>query len=322
MPADIQVLTGNESFLSLVDEVTWAEYPGSPTLIHVPVDTYDVEFAPEARNATPFAGFRQRQHGRRFRGMPSGNLNTSLFAWRPAGLNMSLAEYLLTWAFGSPEAKFRASKSANWYEGLNVSNQRHKGLRVNQGTLAGQEGGPITLQLALMGREQNPQATVGNAPAIPYDRSKLIEFEFADAQLNLGGLDNIAFGGFSLVTNHNLSTSYFNSYSPSSMPSGDTVETITLNPPKTGNTWDNAILDMNPEEQEVSAELILKGLHMGTGDADTAWTQITIDLPRLFLRAAKTTRGRAILQQPLEFDVLKPQQNNVNGITFAFEDVE
>ncbi|QDV30116.1 hypothetical protein Spb1_20440 [Planctopirus ephydatiae] len=320
MPTDLQILTGQESFLALVDETTWGEYPDPATLIHLPVDTYDVEYVAETRNATPFTGYRQRQHGRRFRGMPSGNLNTNLFGFRQAEGLPSLAEFLLTWAFGSPEAKFRASKSANWYEGLNVDNQRHRGLRVNQATLAGQEGGAITLALALMGRDQQGQTDVGNAPAVPFDRKKLVEFDFIDSTLTLGGTP-IPYGGFSLVTNHNLTAPYLNSPEPISMPAGDTVETVTFSPPKLTNTWSEAIRDLNPEEQEVSATLVLKGLHMGTGAAETDWTQITITMPRLFLRAAKTGRQRGILQQPLEFDVEKPQTSGGNGISIAYADV-
>lgn len=320
MPADIPLMTGQESFLALVDETTWADYPGSPVLIHVPTDVYDVEYAAESRNATPYTGTRQRQHGRRFRGMPSGNLNTNLFGFRQAEGLPSLAEYLLTWAFANPDAKFRASKSGNWYEGPNVDNQRHRGLRVNQATLAGQDGGVITLALALMGREQDGQSVVGSAPTMPFDRKKLIEFDFTDSALTLGGIA-LDYGGFNLVTNYNLAATYLNSKVPVSMPSNDAVQTVTFNPPKITNTWSEAIMDLNAEEQEVSAALTLKGLHMGTGEEDTDWTEITISLPRLFLRGAKTARSRGILQQPLEFDILKPQSSGANGIAIAYADV-
>ncbi len=321
--SESNTLTGNESFLTLVNESSWGDYPGSPTLIHCPCDVYDVEMVNEVRNANPFTGFRQRQHGRAFRGMPSGNLNAPLYAWRQSGQTISLAEYLLVWAFGSPEAKHRSSKSANWYEGLNVSNQRHRGLRVNQATLAGQEGGDIMLQLALMGKDQDGNATVGNAPAVPYDRKKLIAFEFGpDVTLSVDG-EEVLFGGFSLQTQHALAVEYLNSRRPSSLKAGDTTNTVTLNPPKSSNKWDEMIRDMDleVENREVPVVLTLQGLHMGTGAVDTSWTEIEISLGRCMLRGAKTARSRGLLQQPLEFDIYKPQEDGVNDIMLTFTDI-
>lgn len=321
MPTPVQVITGQESFTTLVKETTWGEYPVSPTLIHVPFDVYDVEMQTETRKANPLTGFRQSMHSRFVRGMPQGSASASLFAWRQSGQTISVAELLCKWAFANPEAKFRESWSGNHYEGLNIDNQRHLGLVVNQATLAGQEGGPITLQLDLMGYSQVGNDVVGNAPTPPYDRHKLIEFDFTDAQLDLGGVTNVPFGGFTLVAAHNIAVNYFNSKRPRSLPAGDTITTLQLAPPKTTNVWSNTIADMDFEEQEVTAKLTLKGLHLGTGTVDTEWTKIEIDFGRLALTGAKTARGRQVVTQPLQFNVEKPQSDGIDAIAWTFTDV-
>ncbi|ODA29258.1 phage tail tube protein [Planctopirus hydrillae] len=320
MPTPVQLITGQESFVTLVKETTWGEYPGSPTLIHVPFDSYDVEMEVESRSANPLTGFRQSMHTRFVRGMPQGSASLPLYAWRQSA-GMSLAERLLTWAFGNPEAKFRESYSANHYEGLNIDNQRHLGLVVNQATLSGQENGAIMLQLDLMGYDQLGNATVGNAPAPAFDRHQLVEFDFTDSILDLNGATSIPFGGFSLVQNHNIAPNYLNSKKPLSLPTGDTGITLQLQPPKTSNTWSEKIRSMSLAGQEVEARLVLKGLHQGTGTVDTSWTMIEIDFGCLKLQQAKTARGRQIVNQPLQFKVDKPQEDGVNAIAWTFSDV-
>jgi hypothetical protein len=322
LPAETPVLTGNESFLTLVDEVTWGDYPDPEDVveIHVPVDVYDVEQINENRAAQPYVGERQRYHTRNHRGMPQGPTTSMLFGWRQAGQTKSLAQHLIEFGFAGPNTRFRSSKSGNWYEGGGVSSQRHCGLRVNQATLAGQSGGALTIALDLLGRIQYGSDVVGAAPAIPFDRKKLIEFDFSDVVLDLAGQNGVDFGGFSLVTNHNLEVDYFNSKIPMTMPAGDTIETLQLEIPKTSNIWDETIRAID-EGEEVAASLRMKGLHRGTGEEDTEWCQITAALGRLALTGAKTGRGRNILRQPLQFNILKPQSNGVNNIVWTFEDV-
>lgn len=322
LPTETPVLTGNESFLTLVDEETWGDYPEEDVVeIHVPVDTYDVEQVNENRAAQPYVGERQRYHTRNHRGMPQGPISSMLFGWRQAGQTKSLAQHLIEFGFAGPNTRFRSSKSGNWYEGGGVSSQRHTGLRVNQATLAGQSGGAVTIALDVLGRMQYGADVVGAAPTIPFDRKQLIEFDFSDAVLNLAGQNDVVFSGFSLVTNHNLEVDYYNSKTPRTMPAGDTIETLQLDIPKTSNIWDETIRALDVEEQEVAASIVLKGLHRGTGAADTEWCRITIAMGRLSLTGAKTGRGRNILRQPLQFNVLKPQSDGINNIVWTFADV-
>ncbi|ADG67944.1 hypothetical protein Plim_2117 [Planctopirus limnophila DSM 3776] len=327
MPQDVQIQTGFESFITIVDESTWSDYPNDPVLWHCPYDTFDVKHQTEVRTGNQFTGFRQETHSRFVRGMPQGPLSLPLFGWHPVEGEMSLAQYLIEWAFGSPEVKFRPSKSINYYEGVNFDNNRYQGLRVNQGTLAGQDGGPVTINLDLMGRETIPQVAdeeegpeVGNAPTVPYDRFKLIECDFTDVTLNLAGVNGVPFSGFNLVATHGLIPDYLGGKLLRTMPSGQTVQSLTLNPPKTSKVWAETIRKMDYMEQEVTASLVMKIPHMGTGAVDTNFTQVTATFNRLSIQKADTARSKGVIQQPLEFKVLKPMSNN-SAITWAFADV-
>lgn len=312
--AELALLTSNESYLTLTDEVDWGVFPGSPTKHHVPVETYTVAMAPESRNATPFAGLRQRQHGRIFRGMPAGQLTTPLMGWRPSGMTPSLAQYLLTWGCANPEARKRASKSAEWYEGPNVANRRHRGLRVNSATVSAQEGGPVMIALDLMGQDEDDNTAVGSAPSLPNDREKLVEYDFTDCTLSIDGTA-VEFGGFQWQVQHNIAPSYMNSKRPTALVSGDTIETLQLSPPKLTEAWDERIREAGL--QEVPVVLTLKGYHNGTGTAETEWDIVTITFARCSLRTAVTSTERGIIMQPLEFDVLKPQSSS-NGSVMAW----
>ena len=95
-----------KSYLMLMNESTWGAKPAGPERIYVPVESYDVRFNADNRQAKPFLGIYQRKHMRRYRGMPVGSLVTNMYAFEPtpvsgttgSDLGVSLAEYLMDWA--------------------------------------------------------------------------------------------------------------------------------------------------------------------------------------------------------------------------------
>ena len=126
---------GIKSYLVLGAETTWGTTPGTPDFYHLPVTSYGVKMARDRRNSTPFVGLQQRKHGRSFRGMPSWQLQTNLYGYKPGGAAQSIMEYLITWACSQPESIDKLSKFADWADGPDISNVRHNGLRVNGWTV-------------------------------------------------------------------------------------------------------------------------------------------------------------------------------------------
>ncbi len=298
-------IVGAKNYAVLVDESSWGTFPGGPTYIHVPVTDYGVKWQPVNRQAKPFAGLLQRKHSRNIKGMVGGALNTQLFGWQPTGLTMSLAQYLLTWGFSNPETLDLASKSAEWAEGPNISNKRHIGLRCNGATLSGSEDSGIALSLDLQGRDELGQATVTTAQTLPNDRNRMVEFLFEHCTCELNGAE-IPIGGFSWTVNRSLVGRYYNNTRLQTLRATDFKSTLSLTKPKEDDTWDAALRALDPDDAN-TVSLTLLGLHMGTGEADTEWTQVVIDFNLLSLVNAETQGGRdGLHDSTLTFELLKP----------------
>jgi hypothetical protein len=306
-------ILGAKSYLTLETESTWGTTPDSEW-VHLPVMDYGVKFVPERRNATPMLGVRQRKHGKNYRGMPSGSLQTSLFGAVDAGPGISLAEYLTTWAFASPESVDLPSKSAIWAEGPDVANKIHKGLRVNQATMSGSDDtGFIQVDLELMGKTEANHAT---AETLPDDREKIQEFEFFDATLSIFG-GAVAFKSFQWQVQNNLEVNYLNSFNPSLLTAGQRIESLNVVLIKNADTYD-AYRRLSTVT-ETTATLVLRGLHNGTGATGTH-TVLTITFNRLSYVNHDDQRGISQLTKiPLQFDLLKPDSAS-NAVTLAYSE--
>jgi hypothetical protein len=304
MAADIAVISVEKSHAVFINEATWATVPGSPTYVHVPVTSCNVRFKPTGRkNAMPRAGLFQRKHGNTPKGHPTGNIVCPLYGWWPAGAGMSAAQYMLEWGSLDHESIFPRSKILDWAVGPNTANRRHLGLRVNSLTLAGGDGG-ITLTLELIGQSSVALTT---AQALPADRDKLVEFLFEDAVFTLDG--NVTpIGSFEWKIARGLQPQYWNKHAPQSLPKSSWVETFNVTPPKTGHAWEDLrdALGMT----EVAASLVLKGLHNGTGGSGD-WTVLTQTFPRLSLIDVDEQESNGIYNEPLSFDVLKPDTSDL-----------
>lgn len=303
---------GEKSYLYLAPEATWGTTPGSPGYIFCPVNSYEVRMQRDRRNAQPFVGLRQRKHGRSYRGMPSGSLATGLYGIFPgagtssSATEQSVAEHLLRWAFDHHESVDLPSKLAEWAEGPDVANRRHNGLRVNGATLEGSaNGGAISISLELMGKAESELAT---AQTLPADMDKLVEFDFADSSFTVGGAA-ISLESFRLTLANNLTAAYLNSTAPSHLSAGNRVLGLQIVPIKNAATYDALGRAFSEDESEIV--LTLKGLHNGTGNSGTNYTQVAFTLPRCAFVSEESTRNIAELaRQPLNFECLKPDSSS------------
>lgn len=312
-------ILGAKKYCMLVDESAWGTFPGMPTYYHLPVQDYGVRFNPVNRQAKRFVGLMQPKHNRNYKGMPQGALQCGLHGYYNAGLDKSLAQLMLEWAFASHESKTPQSKSIEAYE-ENLANKRHTGLRVNSATLQGSEdSGVLELNLDLQGKAEFGDDVVTASQALPTDLNRIIDFEFPDIVFELGESE-IPIGGFSWQVQTGLKVKYLNGRTPYWIQKTQHIETLTITPPKSSDTWDafrREVVDM----VETEGVLTIKGLHMGTGDADTNWNQCVIEWPRLSLVTVAEEGGMEDLaMQPLTFLCAKPDtSDNCSTMTWSDE---
>lgn len=316
-------ILGAKKFVVLASEDIWGSNPNDSSgsgsagqqWVHIPVTTYDVRFRPENRQANPFTGIFQRKHSRNFRGMPSGALTCPLYGWIQPGVGASMAEYLMSWAFGNHEDSELPSKTAQWYE-AGAADKEHNGLRVNGATLSGSEDSSvIELSLDLMGKTESTDFT---AQSLLDDRNKLVDFEFSDASFSLGG-SSILLESFSVSIQNGLITRYLNSFTPSLLLKTTRVITVQMTPIKESDTYD--AYRRSSTSTELAGQITLKGLHNGTGSSGN-YSQVVIDFDRLGFVDADETGGRdELASQPLNFIALKPDTSN-NEMRMTWSEVE
>jgi hypothetical protein len=298
-------IVGRKSYLALVSEATWGTFPGSPTYLHTPCNSWGVRFTPEGRQATPYVGVMQKRHARLFRGRPEGQAAFELYGWIPTGSD-SLMEILLDWAFANPETTGRASYSAQWAQGPDTSNRQQTGLRVNTATLEGSEQNVAwTLNLNLIGKTDTALTT---AQTIPNDREKLAEAIFQDSTFSFGG-SAIALSSFRLERNYNLQVRYNNANRPELiLETGPVSTTLNIQFQKTANTYDavNRLLGMN----EYAVGAVIPASHNGTGTGGTTNTVATLTLPRCSFTDVEDADVEQILYQGMSLEVLKPDTSD------------
>jgi hypothetical protein len=309
-------ILGATKYLFLADEATWGVEPASPDYVPLPVTEYNVRFRPQNRQSNPYTGLYQRKHSKNFRGMPSGQLNTPLYGWKLTPPGVSLAEYLLTWAFGNHESTELPSKLAEWAEGPNVANKRHLGLRVNSATLQGNDdSGVIELSLDLMGQSEQGNNVMTTAQTLPTDRHKLVDMEFADTTFQLAGV-TVQAKSFSMQVQHGLKAEYLNSFTPTLLVKSQRVVTLSMVLVKNSDTYD--AFRRAATATEFTGQIAIKGLHNGTGGVGTNWTVGTLTLPRLALLDVDDQGGKEdISTQTLNMVVLKPDTAS-NDLSIAW----
>jgi hypothetical protein len=300
-------IAGATRYLMLANEMAWGEVPQTPDYQFVPVTDYSVRFRPQNRQSTPFVGLFQRRHSRNYRGLASGRLTCPLYGWRPGGLGQSLAQYLIDWAFSNPEHAEPPSKLAEWAEGPNVANKRHTGLRVNTAVLRGSaESGTVECSLDLMGRAESP---VGTAQPLPTNLQRLVEMEFPDVQFQLGGAP-VGIRSFELQLQHGLRAEYLNSFTPAFLVKTQRSVTLQVTLSKESDAWDAARRSV--VASETTGQLVLRGLHGGTGTTGN-WTVGTFAFPRLaFVDADEESGMNDVSMQPLSFVALKPDTSSAD----------
>lgn len=305
-----------KSHLVLVNESTYGTTPGSPTWIHTPVENYGVRMKSEVRKARPFVGLLQHKQTRPWRGNLSGTLQTPLYGWRPSGLSMSLAEYLMTWAMGSPETAARASKSAQWAEGPDIDNKGHTGLVVSSFELNGSEqSGIVELSLELVGKDES---TVVTAQSVPNTRNKLLEFQFSDCAFELGG-SAVNFRDFSFKGQYSPELVWLGATRPRKVISNDAMFTLSATIEKSDSTY--TAMRRATTAQEFTGEIVLKGLHNGTGTGGTDYAVCTIALPVLsFTDKEDTGQRMGVRYETLNMDVNKPDTSDASfSLTWSEE---
>lgn len=309
-------ILGAKKFLVLYNEATWSTKPGSPTYVHVPVTEYNVRFKPQNRQANPYIGLFERKHSKNFRGMPSGNLNCALYGWQHSGISQSLMQYLLDWAFGDHESQAPASKGAQWAEGPNVANKEHNGLRINGATLQGtDESGVVELSLDLQGATES---ALGSAQSLPNNRNKILDCEFKDVTASIGG-SPVAIKQFQVQVQNGLKVEYLNSFTPSLLLKSQRVVTVQMTLVKNADTYD--AYRRASTATEVALQLVIKGLHNGTGTVATDYTVATLDFARASIVDVDEQGGKEdIATQPINFVALKPDSSS-HDLEIAYSEV-
>lgn len=312
------ILPSSLSFLTLGAETTWGTVPGSPTYVHCPVATYGVKLVTENRQSSLFTGNEFQKHNQKRRGNPQGQVVAPMFGWQPSGLGMSLAQYLFDWGFDIPASDpcVRDSKFAEWAEGPDVANRRHTGLRVASATLAGDSGsGQVTIALDLQGKDE---ATFATAQAVPDDMNSLVDFDFSNVTLTLGGT-SVAIRSFELKVDYSMQPLFENSTRPVYLLADMTSYTFNVTLAKEDDTY--AALHRALTNSELTAVLSMQGSHEGTGTALTDDTKLAITMARCALidDAPTFNRGQAI-EEALNFLVLKPDTTD-NPIESVWSEV-
>ncbi len=308
-------ILGSLKYLVVYDEATWGVFPASPVYVHIPVLDYDVHFTPRQIQPQPYLGSFQRKSSLNYRGLPRGRLAAPLYGWHDAGIGLSLAQYLLDWAFSDYELQAPRSKGTQWAEGPNVANKQHSGLRVDSATLAGDaDSGLVTISLDVQGQNEVGQFT---AQALPANRNRILCFEYKDCTFTIAGVP-VLLKAFQVQIQNGLKAEYLNSFTPSILVKSQRLVSVQMTPVKNSDVYDAYRRAQTGNLMDVG--LALKGLNNGTNGA-TTWDTVTIDVPQaVFVNADEQGGINDICTQPLHFLATKPD-SMINDLTLTYASV-
>lgn len=291
-------------------ESTWGTINGTPAWRQCPYAEYTVRAQHLRRQSTPTTGSRARRHNQAYGIRVAGNLTTNLYGKQVS--NISLAELLVAWAWNAPSSNTLESRTIEVFESLAA--RRHLGLRVNSCTIAGSVGTPITISLELIGQAETNTAA-GSAQALSAtDVPERSEFLFEEATFSLGG-SALPMESFSLSLNNNLSERSLNSTSPSLLLAGQRVVDFNVVVPHNATTRDGYRRAIT--QVDTTAQLVLKGLHDGSGSSGT-YSQVTIDFDKVSF-GDKDNQGdqNSIVNESQQWIVLKPSTSD-NDVDFTW----
>jgi len=302
------ILVGGNRHLTGWDESTWGTKPGSPDYVYLPLTEYGVRLNRKRRSNRPYFGQFGVKHGKTTSGMPQGNMAGALHGYYPATITTSLAEWIITKAFGNPASNDLPSFGVEDAQGPDLSNKQHNGLRINTFTLTGTEDDDSVLWTAdVMGKTE---VSVETAQTVPNDLEKLTEFEFPDVTLSVADSSDgveIEMQSFQLVRNNNLRPAYVGSRSPRHLKRttrNTSFQTVIL---KNSDTYDEAerlFINGDPDA-EYDLTLTLLGLHNGTASDDYA--RLVISMPRCQLVMPEDAHAlEDYTRTTLNFEILKP----------------
>lgn len=264
------VFPGWKKYVVTAAESAWGTTPGSPTYIYVPVKDYTVRSRPIIVTPEQYTGFRQRRHQRITGHSIDGTMDMNLLSYHVS--SKSIAQRMLEYCFDSPSGQDLASFLAEPYD-VDIDNKRHNGLRVDTATIAGQEGGIITLTMGLKGKTETGGIT---AQALSATAPQPVEFLFKDVSFSIGGVA-ATICDFNLTIMNNLIVKYCNSDTPTFIVAGERHVDFSFGLYKTDNTFD--ALNRSTSIPNTTMQLVLTGSHNGTGATGTN-TTITFDFDR------------------------------------------
>jgi len=311
----------NESYLFMEDESEWGQDPGrsgsaaAGTQYFVPVLSYGVQATPLVRAAQRKVGLHQNKFMSIYGADVAGPISMHLHGYKPSGVSITLAEKMLTWAFGDFESKAPASKSAEWADGPDVANVRHTGLRVNTATLVGNaDSGDLILNLDCIGKEEFELTT---AQTLPTDMEKGVDMQMVDCTFTVDS-ETLYVQSFQQQLTRTLQPLRLSgSHWISGLPSGPREETLSLTFPLESRKW----LDKRrlSSTTEITATITMQGLHNGTGSTGN-YTKLTRVFNRLSFVSQQRQGDFATIMQPLTFRVLKPDSSS-NAYTDTWSEV-
>lgn len=270
----------------LAPEVTWGVAPGSPDYFHLPVFSYGVKNRVKSRQATPAIGNLARKHNRLIMSNPVGPIHTALYGWFPDGIDTSLAETMIEWAFGGYNTVCADSYLAEWGGAGDLDTRRHLGLRVNTAVLKASENEPfVDLTLGVEGFKEETYTT---SQTLPTDHNKLVEFQWPDVKFyigdDVGSLTLMPIRAVVLQRSRGLLAHFMNSANPTYLAADQDETSLVVVPLKTGKTYDGYLRSLGSTEKY--GRIVMKGLHNDSNTGVTGatnYTEITLDLPRISL---------------------------------------
>lgn len=288
------------SFAVLQSESAWGTVGSDPDR-YIPLASFGLKAEVETRNAKTHCGVLQPRHAEKVRRAIKGPIACPLYGYHAPTAAQSFAQYLIEWAFSSPEAAQRTSKSLHWVD--DVSASRFTGLRVDEATLTGDANG-ITVSLGLVGKTELASAL---STTLPNARGKLLEFLFPDVALVFDG-SPLPIESFAWSIRHGLSLKH-NGYTPSSLRATGGSQTLTIKPLKVGSMF--VVLQRLQAMSIKTATLTMTGNHGGTASNTSA--RCVLAFNRLALVTNEDSPAiDSYNWEPLTFACLKPNSATVS----------